>query len=248
MLFRSPAGGRLTIETADTHIDEEYCRTHLQIEAGNYVLLTVSDNGTGIDRDALPHVFEPFFTTKGVDKGTGLGLATVYGIIRQNRGGITVHSEPGKGAAFNIYIPSLPPSGDSGDSASDEAKPASSMGRVLLVEDDGMVRTITQAMLEKLGCTVVAARSPEEALSLCTGAETRVDLLLTDVVMPEMSGAELRDRIRAVQPDIRVLFMSGYPSNVIADHGVLEEGIHFVQKPFNMNELAKKVRDAMQGD
>lgn len=243
-----PAGGKLTIETANIHIDEEYCRTHLQIEAGSYVLLTVSDNGAGIDRDALPHVFEPFFTTKGVDKGTGLGLATVYGIIQQNRGGITVHSEPGKGATFKICIPSVPPSGGSEDLAADEAKAASSMGRVLLVEDDEMVRTIAKAMLERLGCTVVATRSPDEALAFCAGAETRVDLLLTDVVMPEMSGVELRDRIRTLQPNIKVLFMSGYSSNVIADHGILEEGVHFVQKPFSMNALAKKVRDAMQGD
>ena len=247
-----PGGGKLTIETANVCIDEDYCRVHAQCKSGRYVLLTVSDNGAGIERADLAHIFEPFFTTKSVDKGTGLGLATVYGIVKQNGGTVNVYSEPGKGTTFRIYFPPVLKSVQAGAEKAGETAgkmpPASAKGTVLLVEDDEMVRNITSAMLKKLGLSVVVAKTPLEALSIFENADTPVDLLLSDVVMPDMSGTELRDRIKAIQPDIKVLFMSGYTSNVIVHHGVLEDGVHFVHKPFSMNDLARKVRDAIEGD
>ena len=241
-----PDGGELTIETANVFIDEDYCRLHAQCKSGRYVLLTMSDNGAGIEREDLAHIFEPFFTTKAVDKGTGLGLATVYGIVKQNGGAVNVYSEPGKGTTFRIYFPPVLKS-VAAEEAPGGMPPASSEGTVLLVEDDEMVRNITSAMLKKLGLAVVAARTPLDALSMFESTDAPVDLLLTDVVMPEMSGTELRDRIKAIQPDIKVLFMSGYTSNVIVHHGVLEEGVHFIHKPFSMDDLARKVRDAITG-
>jgi PAS domain S-box-containing protein len=240
-----PDGGRLTIETTNVDLDEAYCRANIECRPGGYVLLSVSDNGSGMEKETLSHIFEPFFTTKSLGKGTGLGLATVYGIVKQNGGFINVYSEAGRGTTFKIYIPRI-----MGESSAKEKfgeiPPKAYSGTILLVEDDDMVRGMTSAMLENIGYTVVAAESPLNALAICEKEDTDFDLLITDVVMPQMGGAELRDRIKAVRADIKVLFMSGYTSNVIVHHGVLEEGVHFVQKPFTLKDLAQKARDAIR--
>jgi len=239
-----PHGGKLTIETANILMNEDYCRVHLGSTPGPYVLLAVSDNGSGMDKETLQNVFEPFFTTKEIGKGTGLGLATVYGIIQQNNGFINVYSEQGQGTTFKIY---LPRSMD-GVEVSEEIlqQPvASGSGKVLLVEDDDLMRKMTTDMLETIGYSVLAVGSPLEALSICEKKDARLDLVITDVVMPGMSGRELRDKLGIIRPDIKVLFMSGYTSNVIVHHGVLEEGVHFIQKPFSLNDFARKIQEAM---
>ena len=235
-----PKGGKLIIETSNIHVDKTYCETHLDLAPGPYVLLTVSDTGSGIDKDHLPHIFEPFFTTKEIGKGTGLGLATVYGIVKQNNGIISVYSEPRQGSIFKIY---LPRSGDAEVSRETTPEPPASPGEgtILLVEDDEMVLRMIADMLEALGYRVIASGSPLSALSQCEECSTPIDLVITDVVMPGMSGRELRDKLLLTRPELKVLFMSGYTSNIIAHHGVLEEGMQFIQKPFSMSLLAAKV-------
>ncbi|OHD66897.1 MAG: hypothetical protein A2176_12610 [Spirochaetes bacterium RBG_13_51_14] len=237
-----PEGGKLTIETDNIHLNEAYCREHLGFTPGQYVLLGVSDDGVGMDRETIQHAFEPFFTTKEIGKGTGLGLATVYGIVKQNGGFINVYSEPGRGTTFKIYIPRSLAEGEPLEEIK-EVPVVSGTGRVLLVEDDDMVRTMITEMLEALGYRVRATGNPLEALALCGNDDANFDLVITDVVMPGMSGKDLRDKIKAIRPGIKVLFMSGYTSNVIVHRGVLEEGVHFVQKPFSMGEFAAKVRE-----
>jgi PAS domain S-box-containing protein len=240
-----PDGGVLTIETANVHLDELYCSLNVECRPGHYVLLAVSDNGVGMGDEILAHVFEPFFTTKEVGKGTGLGLATVYGIVKQNGGFISVYSEPGKGSSFKIYIPRIMDE-DAVEKATGETSLPFRNGTVLLVEDDDMVRRMTVSVLKKIGYAVVTAATPLEALAFFDKDDTPIDLLITDVVMPQMSGAELYDKIKMIKPELNVLFMSGYTENVIVRHGVLKEGIHFVQKPFTMHNFARKVRDAME--
>jgi len=211
---------------------------------GDFVRLSVSDNGSGMEPETLSHVFEPFFTTKEVGKGTGLGLATVYGIVKQGGGFINAYSEPGQGTTFTIYLPRIS-GGKAISEESDDVPMAAGTEKVLLVEDDDMVRVMTRAMLERIGYTVQAVSTPEAALVFFEADDTTVDLLMTDVVMPEMNGKELRNRIAAIRPDIKTLFMSGYTANVIVQHGVLDEGVHFIQKPFSMNHLARMVRKAL---
>ena len=237
-----PDGGKLTIETENSDLDEAYCLKHLGFKPGEYVFLGVSDNGMGMDKETQTHLFEPFFTTKEVGQGTGLGLATVYGMVKQNGGFIICYSEPGRGTTFKIYIPRVAEEDEIAEEPT-EAPVAYGAGRILLVEDDQMVREITKDILEEIGYTVLTVDTPQEAITLCENKETPVDLLLTDVVMPEMSGKELGNRIAAIRPGIKVLFMSGYTSNVIAHRGVLEKGVHFIQKPFRMKDLAQKIHE-----
>ena len=239
-----PDGGRLTIETANIRLDTAYCLKHLGFKPGDYVLLAVSDDGVGMDKELQSHLFEPFFTTKEVGKGTGLGLATVYGMVKQNGGFINVYSEPGQGTTFKIYIPSVGEE-EIRTEEIEEAEVAYGSGKVLLVEDEEMVREIAKEILEEIGYTVLVAETPQDALSLCENKDIHIDLLLTDVVMPGMSGVELKKKIEVIRPGIKVLFMSGYTSNVIANRGVLEKGVHFIQKPFRMKDLARKVREAI---
>jgi len=241
-----PDGGKLTIETANVRLDDAYCRDHPGFLPGDYVQLMVSDNGIGMDRETLSHVFEPFFTTKEVDKGTGLGLATVYGIIKQNNGFINIYSEPGQGTTFNIYFPRITSQEDAITEKIGDAQVAFGTGTVLLVEDDEMVLSVVIELLRNIGYTVLVAKTPMEALSLLEKTDTPVDLLLTDVVMPGMKGNELRDRARVVRPGIKVLFMSGYTTNIIVHHGILKKGVHFLQKPFSLESLAQKVREAIE--
>ncbi len=239
-----PDGGKLTIETANRQLDESYCLEHMGFVPGEFVQLSISDNGSGMTPETLAHIFEPFFTTKEVGKGTGLGLATVYGIVKQAGGFINAYSEPGQGTTFTIYLPRAEAEIDRPGTA--EAEPVvTGTETILLVEDDDMVRMMTRMMLERIGYTVRAVASPEDALTIVRNDGQAVDLLMTDVVMPRMNGKQLYDRIAAMHPGIKTLFMSGYTANVIVHHGVLDEGVHFIHKPFSLNHLAQKVREAL---
>lgn len=237
--------GKLTIETHVVTLDEDYCKSHLGFSPGDFVVLSVSDNGSGMEKEVLQNVFEPFFTTKDMNKGTGLGLSTVYGIVRQNGGFINVYSEPGIGTTFKIYF-----ARSIDDELQVERKSvleADVYGyeTILLVEDETTILEITKTMLERLGYNVLVATTPTQAIDLAREQSDRIHLLITDVVMPEMNGRELANSILSIYPDLKFLFMSGYTSNVVAHHGLLDEGIHFLQKPFSMKELSRVVREAL---
>jgi two-component system, cell cycle sensor histidine kinase and response regulator CckA len=236
--------GKITIETDNAVLDEEYCSGHADFVPGNYVMLSVSDDGCGMDQKIQGHIFEPFFTTKGVGEGTGLGLATIYGIVKQNSGFIYVYSEPGQGTTFRIYLPK-----HVGKASKIEKMPEMvQLGKetILLVEDEPSIMHLGKLLLEGLGYRVLAASTPGEALRLGEQNSGEIHLLLTDVVMPEMNGRDLARRLLSLYPNIKRLFMSGYTANVIAHHGVLDEGVHFIQKPFSRAELSSKVRAALQ--
>jgi len=233
--------GRVTIETDNVVLDEAYCAGHRGFVPGRFVMLAVSDDGCGMDRDLLAHIFEPFFTTKGVGQGTGLGMATVYGIVKQNDGFINVYSEPGKGTTFKIYLPryetktvpvpvEVPVQAATGGTET-----------ILLVEDEPMILNLCKTLLEQMGYTVLTASIPSKAIHLAEVHAGQIHLLITDVVMPEMNGWDLSKRLLSLYPEIRTLFMSGYTANVFARQGALEEGIHFMQKPFSENDLSTKV-------
>lgn len=239
-----PDGGRFSVVTGNAHIDHAHSQYNLAASPGDYVVLSVSDSGTGMDSETMAHLFEPFFTTKPPGKGTGLGLATVYGIVRQNGGFITVDSEPGAGATFRIYIPRFLDQGVVAPLR--EARTAhSGSGSILLVEDDEMVRKLTAEALASLGFTPLVAENPHHAIALCEDPRTPIDLVITDVVMPEMKGTDLRNRLEAIRPGIKVLFMSGYASSVIVRQGVLQDGVNFLQKPFSLDALAAKVQEVL---
>jgi PAS domain S-box-containing protein len=237
--------GTLIIETDNTFLDETHPDVHADFIPGDYIRLAISDDGCGMDKDVLRNIFDPFFTTKEVGKGTGLGLATVYGIVKQNNGWINVYSEPGKGTTFNIYLPRAPYKTETRPPKKD-VKPAQGTETVLFVEDDDSILQLGAAILKRFGYTVFAARSPGEALTIVRKQKDTIHLLITDVVMPGMNGRDLRDKIVALRPEIKTLFMSGYTSNIIAHHGVLESDIHFLQKPFSVNNLAAKVREVLE--
>ncbi|BBO91471.1 PAS domain S-box protein [Desulfosarcina ovata] len=234
--------GKVTITTENVHFDEAYCARHTGFIPGAFVQLAVSDDGSGMSRETLDKIFEPFFTTKGLGKGTGLGLATVYGIVKQNNGFINVYSEPEVGTTVKIY---LPRHADAHVPAADDPPAKIPTGRgetLLLVEDDPEILKLGCKMLEMSGYSVFPAATPGDALALVTAHAGHIDLLITDVVMPEMNGRDLAGKVNDRCPDVRVLFMSGYPANVIAHRGILEEGFNFIQKPFSRRELAGKVR------
>lgn len=241
--------GKVTIETDSVTIDERYCADHVEALQGTFVLLAVSDDGCGMDAVTLAHLFEPFFTTKEMGKGTGLGLATVYGIVKQNKGFINVYSEPGQGTTFKIY---LPRHGLGPEPEREETVNHAAMGSetILVVEDEPLILEIATTMLESLGYTVLAASGPADAIRLAREHGGAIQLVMTDVVMPEMNGRLLANHLRAQFPGLRCLFMSGYTANVIAHHGVLDEGVHFIQKPFTLHALAAKIRVALatEGD
>ena len=240
-----PAGGRLTIETANAELDQLYSEQHVPVQPGSYVLLAVSDSGTGMDAQTKSHIFEPFFTTKEKGKGTGLGLATVYGVVKQSGGYIWVYSEPGQGTAFKIYLPRVTETPDATRRRSTPAAPRGGSETVLLVEDDEMVRELTRRMLSKRGYAVLAAADGGAALRQLESHRGSVDLLVTDVVMPGMSGREVAQRLLALRPGLKVLYLSGYTDDAIVRHGMLEPGIAFLQKPFSGDALARKVRDVL---
>jgi PAS domain S-box-containing protein len=233
--------GEITIETRITSIDEQYCARHANCLPGTYVTLSVSDNGRGMDAEIQSHLFEPFYTTKETGQGTGLGLATVYGIVQQNNGFINVYSEPGQGSTFRIYLPQC--DGEKIErKASGNIQTSHGHETILLVEDEPMVLEMTIAMLESLGYTILPATTPKEALRLAREHEGNIHLLLTDVIMPEMNGRDLANQLVIICPEIKLLFMSGYTANAIAHHGVLDEGVQFIQKPFTLPDLAAKLR------
>ncbi len=239
-----PGGGRLTIETSNVELDEQYADAHPGVAFGDYVLLAVSDSGTGMSAEARAHLFEPFFTTKGPGRGTGLGLAMVYGAIQQNGGRIEVYSEPELGTTFKIYLPRVP-------SAEREVRPPEQPGprcggeAILLVEDDDRVRSFATTVLERFGYKVHAFQAPARALAALGELSPPPDLLVTDVVMPGMNGRALSERVASLIPTIRVLFVSGYTENVIVHHGVLKEDIEFLAKPYTVDQLAGRVREVL---
>jgi PAS domain S-box-containing protein len=237
--------GKLTIETGSTAFDEAYCAGHPGFVPGEYVLLAVSDNGSGMDKETQEKLFEPFYTTKAMGKGTGLGLATVYGIVKQNNGFINVYSEPGHGTTFKIYLPWHV--GKAERRKTIDSIKAISRGHetVLLVEDEPGILAITTTILEHQGYTVLAASTPGEAIRLAHDHPGEIHLLITDVVMPEMNGRKLAERLMPLHSTLKLLFMSGYTANVIAPQGVLDEGVHFIQKPFSMKDFATKVREVL---
>lgn len=240
--------GRVTLETACVRFEEEDCSVRAGFTPGEYVLLSVSDNGTGMDADTLSQVFEPFFTTKEAGQGTGLGLSTVCGILRQNSGFISVSSEPGQGTTFKLYFPrclGLPVAAPAPPEPPLPHPPTQGPQTILLVEDEPLLRDITRQMLEQNGYLVLVADGPSEALQVARCHPDPVHLLLTDVVMPRMSGRELARKIAEIHPEARQLYMSGYTANVIAHHGVLETGVHFLQKPFSMKVLLTRIREVL---
>jgi len=239
--------GIITIETENSIIDFNYCAAHPYVEPGEYVRLAVSDNGIGMDKETLAHIFEPFFTTKGVGEGTGLGLATVYGIVKQNNGFINVYSEPGHGTTFTIYLPRHV--GESGKALKEGETEPFPRGNetILLVEDEPAILKMATMILNMQGYTVLAANSPSEASLLACDHTAEIHLLMTDVVMPGMNGRDLALNLQTMYPQMKCLFMSGYTANVIAHLGVLDEGVHFIQKPFSLPDLMVKVREVLDG-
>ena len=238
-----PQGGRLTLETANVVL-EETAEHHFDVTPGSYVMLAVSDTGHGMDEATQARVFEPFFTTKERGKGTGLGLSTVFGIVKQSGGNLYVYSEPGVGSTFKVYFPCAHP-GAVASPVSTHSGGARGNETILLVEDEENVREVANRILQQAGFHVLQASSPAEAILLCEQNPERIDLVLTDVIMPRMNGRQLAERLRTLRPGIRVLFMSGYTDDVILQNGVLELGTHFIQKPITPDSLTRKVRDVL---
>ncbi len=241
-----PQGGKLTIETRNVYLDEEYAKGHPYVTPGPYVMFAVSDTGVGISEEARAHAFEPFFSTKENGKGTGLGLSTVYGIVKQSGGDILIHSEPGAGTTFKIYMPRV-------EEVKEKVKPDKTAieslrgsETILLVEDEDSVRKVAKRILEQHGYNILEARNGEVALKIHKQHKESIKLMITDVVMPGMSGKELADRISSLNPSIKVIYISGYTYDTIFHHGVLEGGIRFIQKPFTTESLMRKVREVLE--
>jgi PAS domain S-box-containing protein len=239
-----PKGGKLTLETANVALDENYVRNHPAVQPGPYVLLAVSDTGAGMDADTLSHMFEPFFTTKEKGKGTGLGLSTVYGIVKQSGGHIWVYSEPGHGTTFKVYLPRVEEAVPAAPPRSSDSLPTLGTETILLVEDEEAVRRLVRIVLEGKGYTVLEASGWQEALEIA-GQQKTIHLVITDVVMPGVGGPELVSRLEAARPGIRVLYMSGYTDGAIVNHGLLGSATAFLQKPFTPDVLLRKVREVL---
>lgn len=243
-----PEGGKLTIETANGHLDDDYAAAHSEVEAGQYVVICVTDTGTGMPPEVVERAFDPFYTTKGPGKGTGLGLSQVYGFVKQSKGHLKIYSEPGHGTTVKIYMPRhLGP--DESNATAGEAEtaelPRARAGEVVLVvEDEDRVRHVSVDVLRDLGYTVVQASDAHQALAVLS-LQPRIDLLFTDVVMPDMNGRQLVERARVERPDLRVLYTTGYTRNAIVHNGMLDTGVAFLAKPFTVEQLARKVRQAL---
>jgi CheY-like chemotaxis protein len=242
-----PRGGRITIETAEVQLDETYARTHADIEPGDFVMVAIGDTGQGMDGETRRHLFEPFFTTKEIGKGTGLGLATVYGTVKQLGGDIQVYSEPGQGTTFKLYFPRV--SGTAAPEATEppDAERAPRTETVLVVEDEEAVRNLTVTMLRNLGHTVLAAANGAEAIAIAESHAGTIALLITDVVMPKMSGRQVADHLLKLKPALKVLYVSGYTDGTVVHHGVLEGDAGFLPKPFSREALGKKIRHLLDG-
>jgi PAS domain S-box-containing protein len=241
-----PGAGRVIIETANVILYDAILNSRRDCAPGEYVSITFSDDGIGMSGEILGKIFEPFFTTKEVGKGTGLGLATLYGIVKQNRGCVDVFSEPDKGTTFKMFIPRFEREEENNKIDLSVDKPPMGTGTVLLVEDEEAVRNLGERILETLGYTVLSAGTPGEAISLVKEQPGDILLLITDVIMPVINGRELAERLTALKPGLKCLFMSGYPADVVAHSGVLDEGLHFIQKPFSIRALAEKIRDILE--
>jgi PAS domain S-box-containing protein len=243
-----PDGGKLTIATSNVFLDPDYARSHLGILPGAYVMLSVSDTGIGMTPDQQEQIFEPFYTTKEVGKGTGLGLSTVYGIVKQSGGNILVYSEVGHGTTFKIYLPRVVQPDEAGEFQESSPKLALGTETILLVEDEDLVRSLSRQVLESCGYTVIEAVDGIEALETLEKSETRIDLLITDVVMPRMGGPELAEKLLEKIPNLPILFASGYTDDAIVRHGVLQTNVNFIQKPFTIDDVARKVRDLLDSE
>ena len=240
-----PAGGKLTIETANVDLDESYTKEHVEVPPGQYVMLAISDTGSGIDKETQERVFEPFFTTKEQGKGTGLGLSTVYGIVKQSGGHIQLYSEPGTGTVFKVYLPQIRRTANRPEPSSSKAKSPQGVETILLVEDEDLVRQLARVVLESNGYTVLEAASGDETRLICERYEGPIQLLLTDVVMPGGSGREVAQSVSVLRPEMKVLFMSGYTDDAIVSHGVLTANSVFLQKPFTVDALLHMVREVL---
>jgi CheY-like chemotaxis protein len=243
-----PQGGKLTLETANAVLDQTYCRSHAEVKPGRYITLAVSDSGCGMDEQTRAHVFEPFFTTKEPGQGTGLGLAMVYGFIKQSGGHVSVYSELGVGSTFKIYLPEVEATPSSGELPASIAKMPHGDETILLVEDEGGVRTLARQILQTCGYTVLEAAHGVEAIRLAEEHQGPVHLLVSDVVMPNMGGRRVAERVAALKPDVKVLYLSGYPDDAVIRHGVLTSQTAFLQKPFTPIMLAQKVREVLGED
>jgi CheY-like chemotaxis protein len=237
-----PDGGKLTIETANSHLDEAYCRQNPDVEPGQFVMIALTDTGSGMPPEIAARVFDPFFTTKPAGKGTGLGMSQVYGFVKQSRGHIKIYSEPGAGTTVKIYLPRLV--GDIKDVQRAVAEPIRTGDRgeiILVVEDDALMRRLTCEALHEVGYTVFDSENAANALSILD-REANVKLLFTDVVMPDVNGKKLADEALRRRPGLKVLFTTGYTANAVVHGGVLDPGVQFISKPFTLDQLAAKVR------
>ena len=243
-----PRGGKLLIETGNVELDAVYAATRADARPGPHVMLAVSDTGHGMDAEVLGHMFEPFYTTKAPGLGTGLGLATVYGIVRQLGGQVMVYSEVERGTSFKIYLPRLEAAADQLQVAAAAGPPPGGTETVLLVEDEPALRVLVEEILTKGGYHVLQNERPEDALALAASHGGAIDLVLTDVIMPNMSGRQMADALRLARPRIRVLFMSGYTDDAISHHGILEPGTHFLEKPFTADGLLRKIREVLEAE
>jgi CheY-like chemotaxis protein len=240
-----PSGGKLTIETANVELDESYTRSHVDVKPGHYVIFSVSDTGVGMTPEVRERIFEPFFTTKGKGKGTGLGLSTTYGIVKQSEGHIWVYSVQGKGTTFKIYLPRVnePLEAIRKEVLKEELPRGNET--ILIVEDEEEVRKLAGKILEKQGYSILETYNGDSALLVCEGRNGPIHLMLADVVMPGMNGSELAKLLKPLYPEMKILYMSGYTDNAIVRHGVLEKGVNYIQKPFTMEGLVRKVREVL---
>jgi two-component system, cell cycle sensor histidine kinase and response regulator CckA len=242
-----PKGGVLTIETANVHLDHHYAGRHIAVKPGAYILLAVSDTGAGMDPATQARLFEPFFTTKASGKGTGLGLSTVFGIVKQSGGSVEVYSEPGRGTSVKVYLPRIDQAATL-DDPSKKKKATRGSETILLVEDDEMVRTLVRETLLREGYKILDAPGPLEAKKMSEQFKAQIQLMITDVVMPKISGRDLAEQLSKRRPDMKVLYMSGYTDNAVLNSGILEKEVAFIQKPFTPLALTEKVREVLEAD
>jgi two-component system, cell cycle sensor histidine kinase and response regulator CckA len=240
-----PWGGRIFVETATVELDEAYASEHVFVKPGRYVMLSFSDTGCGMDKDTQTHIFEPFFTTKSPGEGTGLGLSTVYGIVKQNDGYVRVYSEPDKGTTFKIYFPAAASTGPVASRTQAPAALRRGSETVLLVEDEDAMRQLARECLEASGYAVLVAPNGEAAIEIAKKHRGSIELVLTDVIMPGISGRELARTLTAIRPEAKILYMSGYPNDLIAQHGLLDPDTILVEKPFTFHSLLTKLRQAL---